>query len=92
MLAQPVAIIVGVALVALAVIAIRQPNQRRRIVAILIVGASVLVAFYVIVLAALAGFDTGGLAWEFALAAVAILVVGIVAAVVVIRGGPARSE
>jgi len=91
MLAQPVAIILGVALVALAVIAIRQPDQRRRIVAVLIVGASVLVSFYVIVLAALAGFDTGGLSWGFTLAAVAILVVGILAAVVVIRGGRARS-
>jgi len=91
MLAQPVAIILGVALVALAVIAIRQPNQRRRIVAVLIVGASLLVAFYVIVLAALAGFDTGGLSWEYTLASVAILAVGIVTAVVVIRGGRARS-
>jgi hypothetical protein len=91
MLAQPVAIILGVALVALAVIAIRQPNQRRRIVAILIVGASVLVAFYVIVLGALAGFDTGGLPWQATLAALAVLAVGIVAAVAVIRGGRARS-
>jgi hypothetical protein len=62
-------------------------NLPRWIVAILIVGVAVVASLY---LGALSQFATGVVSWQAVVAAPAVFAVGIVAAIVVVRGGPTR--
>lgn len=69
------------------------PGSRgRRIAAVAIVAVALVVAFYIIVIGALARLDTGGLSVEATALAVAVVIGGIAAAAAVLRSGrPDRS-